>query len=173
MIVIQANPITGTSVVITTIYLTGWELFKSNTAAQFPKSTLPTTGSFLLSLTSATTNHTVYYASGDLRGGQVFFTKRCIKFPVRASNTAITYSTSLGGGVDLSGPSTPPGMYPYEVRYQTDRTGNIDPKNTSAGVSNVIDEGVAFIKQESDAFALPTVTSYTPARTENTYTYYE
>ena len=159
MIVIQANPITGSSIVTTTIYLTGWELFKSNTAAQFPKSTLPTAGSFLLSLTSATTNHTVHYASGDI--------------PLRASNSAQTYSDQFGGSVDLSGPSTPPGMYTYEVRYQTDTTGNVDPKNSSAGVSNVIDEGVAFIKQESNAFALPTVTSYTPARTESTYTYYE
>ena len=153
MIVIQANPLQGSSIVTTTVYCTGWELFKSNTAANFPKSTLPTAGSFILSLTSATTNHSVHYASGNIRAGQVFFTKRCIKFPVRASNTAQTYSSTFGGSVDLSGPSTPPGMYTYEVRYQTDTSGNTDPKNSSAGVSNVIDEGVAFIKPQNNTFA--------------------
>ena len=67
MIVIQANPKTGSSIVTSTLYFTGWDLFSADASARFPKKALPTTGSFILVLTNQTTGGTARVASGDIR----------------------------------------------------------------------------------------------------------
>ena len=170
MIVIQANPKGNSSIVTSTIYFTGWELFSADASARFPKNALPIAGSFILVLTNQTTGGVTRVASGDIRVAGAIFTRRYIKFSVRATRSSLAYSSSLGGSCNLSGADAGPGFYTYQLYYQTNVTGNTDPTDSSAGVSNIIDEGLCFVKQDGTPFAVPQVTTYEP--TIETYTYY-
>lgn len=119
-----------------------------------------TATSFLLELTSNSTNEVIYIASS------IAFTitinrPRWVVFGFAAGTTT---SQGFVPVYDLSGPKYPEGFYSYSIYAQATEF-NLDPTGLS-----VVNSGLAFVEDEAGAFTEATYTS-NPDSVEG-YTYY-